>query len=179
MHSYFHIRTSPEEIAADVDRVDLLCTFDAESIVRHVWEVTPGGGVVCDTDALKTRISEISTLSPTFWDEFRRTLEERGITPESVGDLLNEVEKKDGRVFAIPYTELLKEVGHQIGEDKLSRLTRMTNVLALGASFGPSQLRQISCGKSDQRYVSGQARNHSNECSGSRCRLRVCQEDAC
>jgi len=136
MHSYFHIRTSPEEIAADVDRVDMLCTFDAESVVRHIWEVAPGGGVVCDTDALKTRIFEIPMLPSAFWDEFRRTLEERNIKPETISDLLSEVEKEGGRVFAIPYMELLKEVGHQIGEDKLSRLTRMTNVLALGASFG-------------------------------------------
>jgi 2-oxoglutarate ferredoxin oxidoreductase subunit alpha len=136
MHSYFHIRMSSEEVAADVDRVDLLCAFDAESVVRHIWEVAPGGGVICDSDALETRIFEIPTLPPAFWNEFRRTLEEKNAKPETVSGLLREVEKKGVRVFAIPYTELLNEVGRQIGEDKLSRLTRMINVLALGASFG-------------------------------------------
>src|SRR3989304_7175510 len=31
LHSYFQIRVSSEKVGAMVDRVDLLCTFDAES----------------------------------------------------------------------------------------------------------------------------------------------------
>src|SRR5659263_781908 len=38
LHSYFHIRVSPHEVGAIVNRVDLLCTFDAESVVRHIWD---------------------------------------------------------------------------------------------------------------------------------------------
>jgi len=136
LHSYFHIRVSPKEVRADVDRVDLLCTFDAESVVRHIWEVAQGGGVICDTEALATRIFEIPTLTPAFWTEFRKTLEQRGIKPETVGDLLNEVKKNNVRTYAIPFTDLLKEIAKEIGEEKLSKLTRMINVLALGASFG-------------------------------------------
>jgi len=136
LHSYFAIRVSPEELGADVDRVDLLCNFDAESVVRHIWEVTPGGGIICDAETLETRISGISTLPPPFWVEFNKTLEERGIKPETVGDLLEEVKKNKVRPYAVPYLELLKDVAQQIGEEKLSRLTRMINVLALGISFG-------------------------------------------
>jgi len=136
LHSYFHIRVSPEEIGADIDRVDVLCAFDAESVVRHIWEVAPGGGIICDADALETRIFGIPTLPSPFWIEFRETLEEKGIKPETISDLLNEVKKNNVHVYAVPYMELLKEVGKQIGEEKLSRLTRMINVLALGASFG-------------------------------------------
>jgi len=136
LHSYFHIRVSPREVKADVDRVDMLCTFDAESVVRHIWEVAPNGGVVCDAEALGTRIFDIPALPAPFWGEFRKTLEEKNIKPDTVGDLLNEVKKNDVRVYAVPYMELLKEAAQQIGEEKLSKLTRMINVLALGASFG-------------------------------------------
>jgi len=136
MHSYFHIRVSPKEVGADLDRVDLLCAFDAESVVRHIWEVGDGGGIVCDADILATKVLDIPTLPSAFLTEFRETLEKRGIRPDTVGDLLREVEKRNIRIFVFPYVELLKEIGRQIGEEKLSRLTRMTNVLALGASFG-------------------------------------------
>ena len=54
LHSYFHIRVSPSEVGAIVNRVDLLCTFDAESVVRHIWEVSPGGGIICDTGVIGT-----------------------------------------------------------------------------------------------------------------------------
>jgi len=136
LHSYFNIRVSPKEVSADVDRVDLLCTFDAESVVRHIWEIAPGGGVICDTDVLETRIFDIPTWPAPFIEEFRKTLTEKGINPVTVGDLLNEVKKNDVGTYAVPYMELLKEVAAEIGEEKLSRMTRMINVLALGASFG-------------------------------------------
>jgi 2-oxoglutarate ferredoxin oxidoreductase subunit alpha len=136
LHSYFHIRVSKKVVKADVDRVDLLCTFDAESVVRHIWEVAAGGGVVCDADALGTKIFDIPTLTPAFWTEFRKKLDERGIKPETIGDLLDEVKKNNIRTYAVPYMALLKEVADEIGEEKLSKLTRMINVLALGTSFG-------------------------------------------
>ncbi len=136
LHSYFHIRVSNKLVSADVDRVDLLCAFDAESAVRHIFEVAPGGGVICDTDALPTRIFDIPTWPQPFVDEFRGILNSKGIKPETVGDLLKEVGKNDVRTFTVPYMALLQEIGTEIGEPKLSRLTRMINVLALGASFG-------------------------------------------
>jgi len=136
LHSYFHIRVSKKEIIADVDRVDLLCAFDAESVVRHIWEVAPNGGVICDTEALGTKILDIATWTPPFIEEFKKALDSKGIKPDTVGDLLNETKKSNVRTYAIPYMDLLKEVGKEIGEEKLSRLARMTNVLALGASFG-------------------------------------------
>jgi len=136
LHSYFHIRVSKKEVIADVDRVDLLCAFDAESVVRHIWEVAPNGGVICDTEALGTKILDIATWTPPFIEEFKKTLDSKGIKPDTVGDLLNETKKNNVRTYAVPYMDLLKEVGKEIGEEKLSRLARMTNVLALGASFG-------------------------------------------
>jgi len=136
LHSYFHIRVSPKEVRADVERVDVLCAFDAETVVRHIWEVATGGGIVCDTEALRIRISDIPSLPPSFWTEFRKKLEEKSIKPETVGDLLEESKKNNVHVYPVPYTNLLREVGQKIGEEKLSRLTRMLNVMALGVSFG-------------------------------------------
>jgi len=136
LHSYFHIRVSKKEVFADVDRIDLLCAFDAESVVRHIFEVAPGGGVICDADALATGIFAIPTWPQPFVDEFRGILNSKGIKPETVGDLLKEVGKNEVHTYAVPYMTLLQEIATEIGEPKLSRLTRMINVLALGASFG-------------------------------------------
>ena len=132
LHSYFHIRISRREVGADVDRVDLLCAFDAETVVRHMWEVAPKGGIVFDADTLGTKLSDIPTLPPSFWNEFNKKLAQRGIEPENLGDILNEAEKSNISVYPVPYLQLLKDVGQRIGEEKLSRLTRMVNVLALG-----------------------------------------------
>jgi len=136
LHSYFHIRVSKKEVFADLDRVDLLCTFDAESVVRHIFEVTPGGGVIVDKDALPVRIDSIQPLTPPFRMEFQKTLQQRGIKAETVNDLLNERKKDNVRTYTVPYMDVIKEVAGAIHEEKLSKLTRMINVLALGVSFG-------------------------------------------
>jgi len=136
LHSYFHVRVSPKEIGADVDRVDLLATFDAETIVRHIWEVAPEGGIIADKDVLETQIEAIPTLPPPFLTEFQKTLESKGVKAKTVNDLLNEVKKNNVRTYAVPYMEVLKQVADEIGEEKLSKLTRMINVLALGVTFG-------------------------------------------
>ncbi len=135
LHSYFHIRVAKHEVFADLDRVDLLCTFDPESVVRHIWEVAPRGGVICDKDALPVRIDAIPTLTPPFRTEFQKMLESKGVKAETISDLLKARKQDNVQTYAIPYMDILKEVAEEIHEEKLSRLTRMINVLALGASF--------------------------------------------
>lgn len=135
MHSYFHIRVSPHQVGAVVDRVDLLCAFDAETVVRHIWEVAPGGGIICDSAVLETNIFSIPTLTPPFLEEFRRKLGEKGLHPETVNDLLTEVRNNGVYIYAVPYLDLLKEIGKETGEENLGKLIRMINILTLGASF--------------------------------------------
>lgn len=136
LHSYFHIRVSPNELRAIASRVDMLCAFDADSVVRHVWEVSASGGIVCDAEILPKKLTEIPTLSASFREEFQKTLDEKGIKPETVGDLLNEAKKGGVKIYAVSYLELLKLLSKELGEEKLSKLTIMTNILALGISFG-------------------------------------------
>ncbi|MBS7249220.1 MAG: 2-oxoacid:acceptor oxidoreductase subunit alpha [Candidatus Freyarchaeota archaeon] len=136
LHSYFQVRVSPKETHADVDRVDLLAAFDAETVVRHIWEVSPGGGIIVNVEALETKIDEIKTLTSAFKSEFQKILESKGIKAETLEDLLKAAKKENNvKVYAIPYTDVLREVAEEIHEEKLSRLTRMINVLTLGVSL--------------------------------------------
>ena len=51
LHSYFHLRIATKELLANVNDVDLLAAFDAETVVRHLNEVVPEGGVIVDSAA--------------------------------------------------------------------------------------------------------------------------------
>ncbi len=64
LHSYFHLRIAHEPILANVNDVDLLAAFDAETVIRHLSEVMPGGGVIVDSLALRTKVLDIPTLPP-------------------------------------------------------------------------------------------------------------------
>lgn len=134
MHSYFHLRVSGQEILSNVDAVDLLAAFDAETVVRHVREVVPRGGIICDEATLSMKIMDIPTLPQEFKAEFGEYLRAEGIG-ETIGALMGASGKKNSHVYPIPYMDLLKEIAVKIGEEKLSRITRMINVLALGISF--------------------------------------------
>ena len=135
LHSYFHLRISNREVSANVNDVDLLAAFDAETVVRHIEEVVPGGGIIVDKDQLETRTLTIPTLPPEFKSAFQKYLERKGLS-DSLRELLEDAEKRGIRVFQVPYTELLKQIASELGIDKLSKIMRMINVLTIGVSFG-------------------------------------------
>ncbi len=55
LHSYFHLRVSDFEVQANVNEVDLLAAFDAETVVRHISEVVPNGGIIVDKEQVDTK----------------------------------------------------------------------------------------------------------------------------
>ena len=135
LHSYFHLRVSNREVAANVDDVNLLAAFDAETVVRHVGEVTRGGGVIVDKDQTDVRILEIPTLPWEFKTRFRTFLQEKGLE-DSVKAFLANAEERDVNVFKVSYMDMLKQIAAKLGIEKLSTTTRMINVVTLGISFG-------------------------------------------
>jgi 2-oxoglutarate ferredoxin oxidoreductase subunit alpha len=135
LHSYFHLRISSREVSANVNDVDLLAAFDAETVVRHITEVVSGGGIIVDKEQVGTKIFNISALSNEFKNEFRQYLDKKALG-DSLNDLLAEAKKTSIHVFQIPYMGLLKQIANKLGIGQLSKVTRMINVLTIGVSFG-------------------------------------------
>jgi 2-oxoglutarate ferredoxin oxidoreductase subunit alpha len=134
LHSYFHLRVSEKRVEANVNDVNLLAAFDAETVVRHFAEVTPGGGLILDQEDLTTRISNIQTLPPEFTHDLRGHFEREGFG-DSIRDLVQQLKENDVHIFVVPFLDLLKDVARGLGIEKLSKVTRMKNVLAIGISF--------------------------------------------
>jgi 2-oxoglutarate ferredoxin oxidoreductase subunit alpha len=134
LHSYFQIRVSEHPVYCHRSFVDLLATFDAETLVRHRREVKAQGGIIYDPSYDATRIQEIPTLSRESVDDSIAWLKERGFGT-TVGDLLEEAKKGGIQTHPIPYMDLIKQVAAEIGEPKISKVARVTNVLVLGVSF--------------------------------------------
>jgi 2-oxoglutarate ferredoxin oxidoreductase subunit alpha len=119
---------------ANVNDVDLLAAFDAETVVRHIGEVAQGGGIIVDKDQYPTRVLSIPTLPPEFKDELRKYMREKAVG-ETLGDFLGYSQKIGIQVYPVPYMDLLKRIAAKLGIDKISRVTRMINVLTIGVSF--------------------------------------------
>ena len=134
LHSYFHLRLARQEILANVNSVDLLAAFDAETVVRHVQEVVPGGGIVVDSMEMGLKVSEIPTLPPEFRVELQKFVRENEIG-ESIRDILDYAQERKVQVFPVPYRAILSNVGKALEIPQLSKITRMINVLTIGVSF--------------------------------------------
>ena len=134
LHSYFHMRVSDSEVQANVNDVHLLAAFDAETVVRHLHEVTNDGGVIVDRDQISTNIFSIPTLPYEYKDQLRKEISQKAIG-ETLTDSLDAAQKRGVRVFLIPYMDLLKRVAGKLKIEKISSVTRMTNILTVGVSF--------------------------------------------
>jgi len=135
MHSYFHQRVSKQPILANVSDVNLLAAFDAETVVRHVDEVVSEGGIIIDSRDLNVNVhKDIATFSEEYKAQIRDFQEQNGVG-DTINEFLSYAKSKRIQVYPVPYMDLLSQIGKQLNIEKISMLTRMTNVLTIGVSF--------------------------------------------
>ena len=135
MHSYFLQRVSKEPTLANIAEVDLLAAFDAETVVRHVGEVVNEGGIIVDSRDLGVNVlKEIATFSEEYKNHVRNFMKENDVG-ETINDFIDYAKRKNIKVFAVPYLDLLSEIGKTLKIEKISTLSKMINVLTIGVSF--------------------------------------------
>ena len=134
-HSYFKVRVGDSQIRSHVDRIDLLASFDAETLVRHAEAVTPnGGGILYNPALIQTAIDNIGTIEEPLMRRIKARLELQGLRAD-VNGILEEAKRKGVRLFPFPYDEMVRKTAEQLGEPQLSRVERIVNVLAVAGSI--------------------------------------------
>ena len=133
-HSYFTVRVSDEPLRSHVDEINMLVSFDAETIFRHFQEVTPGGAIIYDSDIIRTLLDEVPTVDDLATTRIKKVLEKAGLG-FTIQDALDYAKRRGVILFPIPFFQLLHEFAQKANDPALSRLTRMVNVMALSASM--------------------------------------------
>jgi len=133
-HSYFTVRVSDEPIHSHVDLIDILVSFDAETVFVHAGEVKEGGAIIYDSDLAETTLREVPTIDEYAARRISSILESSG-KAISVRGMLDLAQEKNIKLYGIPYFRLLKQFSEQMGDQTLSKLTRTVNVMALSASM--------------------------------------------
>lgn len=133
-HSYFTVRVSDEPIHSHVDLIDILVSFDAETVFVHAGEVKEGGAIIYDSDLAETTLREVPTIDEYAARRISSILERSG-KAISVRGMLDQAQEKNIKLYGIPYFRLLKQFSEQMGDHTLSKLTRTVNVMALSASM--------------------------------------------
>jgi 2-oxoglutarate ferredoxin oxidoreductase subunit alpha len=133
-HSYFQVRVSKNPIRSHIDTIDMLATFDDETIARHAWEVKKDGAVIYDPSLGGNNISNIPTIERPVLNYLKTELEKNSLN-YTINDVIEVARRKGVHIYAVPYMDILKKVGEKFGDTTLSFLTRMLNVMAVAASF--------------------------------------------
>ena len=133
-HSYFQVRFGNRFLRSHVNTVDMLATFDDETVARHAFEVREGGAIIFDQGVAENKIQDIPTIEPNVARFLRADLDKSGL-PYTINGVLEAARRRGVHVYPIDYAEILKSVGDKLGETSMSSLTRMTNVLSVAGSF--------------------------------------------
>src|SRR2546428_584350 len=133
-HSYFQVRFGKRFLRSHVNTVDLLATFDDETVARHALEVRKDGAIVFDKDLVDKKIQDIPTIEPNVIKSLKAELDKQGL-PDTVNGVLEVARRRGVHLYPIPYMDLLKVVAERFAEASMSSLTRMTNVMSVAGSF--------------------------------------------
>ncbi|MGQ0796341.1 MAG: 2-oxoacid:ferredoxin oxidoreductase subunit alpha [Methanobacteriota archaeon] len=134
-HSYFALRAHGEVVRSHVDTVSILATFDAETAFRHAREVVDDGAIVYDPALVKTKLADVPTIEKRLATELRTYLISRGLG-ETLDDILAACKQRGVALVPIPFRGILERIADEFKVDQLSKIARMVNMLAIGASFG-------------------------------------------
>jgi len=133
-HSYFTVRVSDKQIRSHVDDIDLLVSFDAETLFRHSDKVTKDGAIIYDQDLVNITIQEVPTLDDQASKKIT-TMLEKANKPLTVQGMLDYAKDNGTVLYNVPYFQLLRDFSEKISDHSLSKLTRTINVMALSASM--------------------------------------------
>jgi 2-oxoglutarate/2-oxoacid ferredoxin oxidoreductase subunit alpha len=133
-HSYFTVRVSEEPARSHVDDIDILVSFDAETVFRHGDRVTKNGAIIYDSTLTQTTVQEVHSIDYHASERIAKILQAHS-KPVTVEGMLDYAKDNGAILYKIPYFSLLKQFSEKINDPSLSKLTRMVNVMALSASM--------------------------------------------
>ena len=133
-HSYFTVRVSDEPLRSHVDEINMLVSFDAETIFRHFEEVAASGAIIYDSDIIKTSLGEVPTVDDPAAARIKKLLQKAGLG-FTVQDALEYAKRCGAILFPMPFFQILQDFAQTPNDPALSKLTRMVNVMALSASM--------------------------------------------
>ena len=120
LHSYFEVRISGEQIRSKVDGVDLLATFDAETLIRHAEAVNPSGGIVYNSALTQTPIEKVDTIEKEVVQRIKSRLQRQGLGGDA-NAVLEEARRRGIHLFPVPYDDLIRETAKELGSIEISK----------------------------------------------------------
>ena len=133
-HSYFTIRLSEKPVSSHLEEINMLVSFDAETVFRHADKVSPGGVIIYDSSLAETVLEEVPSIDLEANKRIGKLLKDSGLSLKLSGML--DLAKSNGCiVYGLPYFDMIEAVAKNMNDPKLSKLSRVVNVMAISASI--------------------------------------------
>ena len=101
-HSYFTVGVSDNPIRSHVDKIDILASFDAETVFRHADKVTDGGAIIYNSELANSAIQEVPTIDEFAAVRISKALE-KASKPLTIQGMIDYAKDNGALVYGIPY----------------------------------------------------------------------------
>jgi 2-oxoglutarate ferredoxin oxidoreductase subunit alpha len=144
-HSYYDVRVAPWELTCHRSMVDILTSFEPETLARHALSVNEGGAIIYDASEADTPLHRIPFLDERTRQALSRYLDERGLACSTAG-LLAAARLRDIRTYAVPFDEITRALARklQVAQAVVGRTLNTAAVAVSTAllSYDPEYLRR-------------------------------------
>jgi 2-oxoglutarate ferredoxin oxidoreductase subunit alpha len=131
-HSYYDVRVAHRPLTSHRDTVDLLTTFEEETLARHSVSAVRGGGIIYEADDADVALDNIRFLDQRARNGYAAYLDERELPPTTAG-LLEDARQRGVQTFAVPFGEITRALAQEL--DVAQQIAdRTLNTLAVAVS---------------------------------------------
>ena len=130
-HSYFTLTISDERVKSNTQKVDILVSFDAETIFHHFTDVT--SYLIYNKSVENVKLDSIQAMKEETKDRIRRSLriDSQEVT---VCSALKVAQEKGVKLIPVNYEEITKKIADEF-KLPLSVAERVKNTLGIAVSY--------------------------------------------
>jgi 2-oxoglutarate/2-oxoacid ferredoxin oxidoreductase subunit alpha len=144
-HSYYDVRVAHWELTCHRSTVDILTSFEPETLARHALCVSEGGAIIYDASEADTPLHRIPLLDERTRNDLSSYLDAQGLACSTAG-LLAAARLRDIRTYAVPFEEMTRTLALklQVAQAVVGRTLNTAAVAVSGALLGydPEYLRR-------------------------------------
>jgi 2-oxoglutarate ferredoxin oxidoreductase subunit alpha len=130
-HSYYDVRVAEESMTCHRSQVDLLTTFEEETLARHAVSVVEGGALVYSAKDADIPLEQITFLDQRAREDLADHLTVRDLPPTTAG-LLEDAGQNGVHTFAVDYGQITEALASDVGSK--TRAERALNTIAVAVS---------------------------------------------
>jgi len=132
-HSYFDVRVAHRRVHIHRDRVQLLTTFDPETLARHAISVIDGGALFYAAKNIDVEVAAVTYLDERAQEDLTAYLEERGL-PATMAGVLEDARQRGVQTYEANYEQIVQLLADNLGVAQ-ALAARTMNTLAVAMSL--------------------------------------------